>query len=488
MLFTSGLFFFIYLPIVLLGFYFIARVMGQKPATIWLGLASLFFYGYWSPIYIILLLSSIIGNYFVGLLIVRSRGKASSAWITGFFVSLNLFLLFYFKYYNFFVNSAGLGLIGFPVLNVVLPIGISFFTFTQIAYLVDVHRGKVDEADFFHYVLFVSYFPHLIAGPILHHQEMMPQFAAAQTYRLNVPSIVVGLSYLAIGMIKKVVIADSISPFADAAFTAAGAGNIDCLGAWYGAICYTLQLYFDFSGYSDMAIGLSYLFNIKLPFNFNSPYKSRSITEFWRRWHLTLSRFLRDYLYFTLGGNRSGAVRRYLNLLITMLLGGMWHGAAWTFVIWGGLHGLYLMINHSWRWVEEKLGLTAITATWPGRAASWLITMVAVIIGWVFFRASSVPEALTMLSAMFAPAGAAPASNLHASDWFVPFALIAVCVGLPNSQQWVEPLFDHLRSPDRSWLLRNSRGFYIGATSAFCTLLVLIAASRTESAFIYFNF
>lgn len=488
MLFTSGLFFFIYLPIVLFGFYVIARVMGQKPASIWLGLASLFFYGYWSPIYIFLLLSSIVGNYLAGLLIVRNRGQAASAWITGFSVSLNLLLLFYFKYYNFFVNSVGLGVIGFPVLNVLLPIGISFFTFTQIAYLVDVHRGKANEADFFHYVLFVSYFPHLIAGPILHHQEMMPQFAATRTYRLSVPSLVVGLSYFGIGLVKKVVIADSLSPLADAAFAAAGAGNIDSLWAWHGAICYTLQLYFDFSGYSDMAIGLSYLFNIKLPFNFDLPYKSRSIIEFWRRWHLTLSRFLRDYLYFTLGGNCCGVFRRYLNLMITMLLGGLWHGAAWTFVIWGGLHGLYLIINHGWRWVEEKLGLTAVTANWAGRTASWLITMVAVIIGWVFFRASSVPEALTMLNAMFIPTGVASVPYLQASDWFAPLVLLAVCVGLPNSQQWVEPLFDTLRRPDAAWLLRRSRGLTIGATTAFCTLLVLIAASRTESAFIYFNF
>jgi alginate O-acetyltransferase complex protein AlgI len=282
---------------------------------------------------------------------------------------------------------------------VILPLGISFFTFTQIAFLVDTYQGKVKEFNFVHYALFVTYFPHLIAGPVLHHSEMMPQFAKRAVCRINWDNMAVGLSIFVLGLAKKVLLADSVSDFSTPVFEAVKAGGTPMLiEAWVGALAYTLQLYFDFSAYSDMAIGLSLMFNVRLPLNFNSPYKATSIIEFWRCWHMTLSRFLRDYLYIPLGGSRLGTSRRYANLVITMLLGGLWHGAGWTFVIWGALHGFYLLLNHAWRAFKARLG-------WDdgGRLAALgagALTFLAVVVGWVFFRADSYTSAVTMLQGM----------------------------------------------------------------------------------------
>ncbi len=315
-------------------------------------------------------------------------------------ISVNLIFLIYFKYANFFVDNLN-HLTGstWALANVVLPLGISFFTFTQIAYLVDTAQGKVKEFNFVRYALFVTYFPHLIAGPVLHHAEMMPQFAKRAVCRINWDNVAVGLSIFVLGLAKKVLIADSVADFSTPIFEAVKAGGTPMLfEAWIGALAYTLQLYFDFSAYSDMAVGLSSMFNVRLPLNFNSPYKATSIIEFWRRWHMTLSRFLRDYLYIPLGGSRLGASRRYVNLMLTMLLGGLWHGAGWTFVIWGALHGCYLLVNHAWRGIKQRMG-------WRngGRVATLgagALTFLAVVVGWVFFRADSFSSAITMLQGM----------------------------------------------------------------------------------------
>ena len=315
-------------------------------------------------------------------------------------IAVNLIFLIYFKYANFFVDNLN-ALTGsaWTLANVVLPLGISFFTFTQIAFLVDTYQGKVKEFNFVHYALFVTYFPHLIAGPVLHHAEMMPQFARRSVCRINWDNVAVGLSIFVLGLAKKVLLVDSVADFSTPVFEAVKAGGEPMLiEAWVGALAYTLQLYFDFSAYSDMAIGLSLMFNVRLPLNFNSPYKATSIIEFWRCWHMTLSRFLRDYLYIPLGGSRLGTSRRYVNLMLTMLLGGLWHGAGWTFVIWGALHGSYLLINHAWREVKARLG-------WGngGRLAALgagALTFLAVVVGWVFFRADSFSSALTMLQGM----------------------------------------------------------------------------------------
>jgi D-alanyl-lipoteichoic acid acyltransferase DltB (MBOAT superfamily) len=264
---------------------------------------------------------------------------------------------------------------GWDAGTIVLPIGISFYTFTQIAYVVDTLQGKVTERSVLSYLLFVTYFPHLVAGPVLHHAEMMPQFRVRENLAPRAENLARGLTFLVAGLFKKVVLADGCAPIANAAFAGASAG-LTPGDAWLGAIAYSLQIYFDFSGYSDMAVGISLLFNIDLPVNFHSPYRARSVVDFWRRWHMTLSRFLRDYLYIPLGGNRKGPLRRHANLLATMLLGGLWHGANWTFVVWGGLHGLYLVVNHLWRQHFGRQGppVPAVSALY------WLLTLLAVVV------------------------------------------------------------------------------------------------------------
>lgn len=407
MLFNSYGFIFIFLPIVLVGFFGLARI-GNLYATAWLALASIFFYGYWNPIYIGLLLISIICNYAFATWLSKIGARQATSNkqnLLIFAIAANLALLAYYKYANFFVSSIS-DVVGssWRVGEIVLPLGISFFTFTQIAFLVDTYQGKVKEQNFIRYLLFVTYFPHLIAGPVLHHKEMMPQFARPSTFSFDRNTFALGVTIFVLGLAKKVLLADSLAEFPGPIFAAlASGGQPAVFEAWIGALSYTLQLYFDFSGYSDMAIGLSLMFNVRLPLNFNSPYKAASIIEFWRRWHMTLSRFLRDYLYIPLGGSRNGKVRRYLNLAATMLLGGLWHGAAWTFVIWGGLHGIYLVINHAWRALKQKLG-------WGDgglilRIFSIALTFLAVVVAWVFFRADSYASALTMLSGMFGQHG-----------------------------------------------------------------------------------
>lgn len=329
-------------------------------------------------------------NYQMGRLLYLARGNKHQAQVLlGVGISLNLLALGYYKYANFFIISFN-QLFNFHLFapNVVLPLAISFFTFTQSAYLVDAYRGETKNYDFLTYSLFVLFFPHLIAGPIVRHHELVPQFEKVRNFVFSHKNMAMGITMFILGLAKKVLIADNISPWVAPIF--AHASDCTFVEAWVGALSYTFQLYFDFSGYSDMAIGLGWMMNIDLPINFNSPYKSTSISEFWRRWHITLSNFLRDYLYIPLGGNRRGELRRYTNLLITMLLGGLWHGAGWTFVVWGGLHGLFLVINHAWR--KLNIPLPKILA--------WAITFFAVVISWVFFRAHSIHDGIEMAQTM----------------------------------------------------------------------------------------
>ena len=408
MLFNSYSFIFLFLPVVLVGFFQLGRIHHAYAAA-WLALASLFFYGYWNPAYIGLLLGSIVGNYGFGMWIakagVRQEDRRKKHLLIAA-ITLNLALLAYYKYANFFLSSAN-SLVGtnLSLGEIILPLGISFFTFTQIAFLVDTYQGKVKEYNFIHYLLFVTYFPHLIAGPVLHHKDMMPQFARTSTYHINWDNGATGLLLFTLGLCKKVLWADSLAPYATAIFDGVNHGmTIGTLPtiyeAWSGALAYTLQIYFDFSGYTDMALGIALMFNIRLPINFNSPYKSTSIIDFWRRWHITLSTFLRDYLYIPLGGNRHGKLRRYGNLLATMLLGGLWHGAGWTFVLWGALHGAYLVINNLWRELVAERYLRWVPG-WIGTLAGGALTFTAVVAAWVVFRADNMAQAMVMLNAMF---------------------------------------------------------------------------------------
>ena len=389
----------------------------------------------------------------------------------------------------------------FTLNKIILPLAISFFTFQQITYLVDSYKGETKEYSFLNYCLFVTFFPQLIAGPIVHHREVMPQFADKSTYRFNPENLVVGLTIFILGLFKKVVFADTIATFATPVFDAAAHGtSINFLTAWGGALAYSLQLYFDFSGYTDMAIGSARMFGIKLPLNFNSPYKASSIIDFWRRWHMTLSSFLRDYLYIPLGGNRKGKQRRNLNLMITMLLGGLWHGAGWNFIFWGGLHGIYLIINHQWQTLTKFLGYDPKKSSWWVKALSILVTFLAIVVSWVFFRAADMNAAIAILQGMVGKNGGIfyYESGL-VKTYLLSLALLAIAWFTPNTQQWLEkyqPALDtKVRMLNWSWFdslwqklyWRPNRifGFVLGSA---IFLIVKIALQAPQSEFLYFDF
>ncbi len=371
---------------------------------VWLIFSSLFFYAWWKPVYLILLLGSIAFNFLLGSLLSGKqtpRAPQSVFWLT-IGIAVNLVVLGYFKYSSFFVtNFNHLTNSNFHFNKIILPLAISFFTFQQIAYLVDAYRGRTKTYSLLQYCLFVTFFPQLIAGPIVHHSEMFPQFNKPGLLSINWSNTSIGVTIFAIGLFKKVVMADGLSTYATPVFSAAEQGVvIHFFEGWTSALSYTFQLYFDFSGYSDMAIGIAKMFNIELPQNFKSPYKSKNIIEFWRRWHITLSRFLKHYLYIPLGGNRKGNRRRYTSLMVTMLLGGLWHGASWTFVIWGGLHGLYLTLNHGWQQFCKSFGFNLKKSSFTGRCVGRLITFLSVVVAWVIFRAESFSGAINVLSGM----------------------------------------------------------------------------------------
>ncbi len=371
-----------------IGYFALSRIKKNELQLLWLLGASLFFYSWWDIKYLPILLASIFINFQLGKLLGRLSTKKKFVLIIG--ISFNLLLLLYFKHFDFFIeNYNDLFSQKINSLNLIIPLGISFFTFQQIAFLVDVYKNKTSDYKFLHYATYVSFFPQLIAGPIVHHKFLMPQFDDHSKRKINVRNISLGLFIFSIGLFKKVVIADSLAGFVSSGYSSAI--MISSIEAWALSLSYTLQLYFDFSGYADMAIGSALLINIRLPINFNSPYKAKNIQEFWRRWHMTLSQFLRDYIYVPLGGNRLSHFVKYRNILVTFLLGGIWHGAGWTFIFWGGLHGFALIILSLWRKIGWKLPI----------ALSWFITFNFVNIAWIFFRAEDFGTAIKILRAMF---------------------------------------------------------------------------------------
>jgi len=371
LLFNSRIFVFCFLPATLAGFWVCARLAGSRAARLWLVAASLVFYGWWRPAFLPLLAGSILANFCLGRRLHGPHGKAWLVWGLAF----NLALLAYFKYRGFFAALAG-----FPAVSLVLPLGISFFTFQQIMFLVDKYRGEIPtKIPLLDYACFVAFFPHLIAGPIVRPRDIIPQFQALRPLDGFAARVTDGLEIFFLGLAKKVVLADSFAKLSDPGFAAAVHHPLTLIEAWAALLAYTLQIYFDFSGYSDMAIGIAKMFGIAFPRNFNSPYKAENIADFWRRWNITLSQFLRDYLYIPLGGNRKGEARRLVNLMITMLLGGLWHGAALKFLVWGGLHGVYLTIHR---------GFSRLPVRLP-RFAARLLTLAAVILAWVPFRAQN---------------------------------------------------------------------------------------------------
>ncbi len=393
MLFNSYEFIFAFLPIT----FFIYFYLNSKRLTIaskgFLVFASLFFYSWWNIVYLPLILISMLFNYVVGSSLIKEniqKERVNKKILLTFGIIGNLALLGYFKYADFFISNINTASgTNFDLLHLALPLAISFFTFQQIAYLVDSYRGETSEYDFLNYALFVTFFPQLIAGPIVHHKEMMPQFVKTSNLVKNYKNIALGLFIFSIGLFKKVVIADTFAVWATNGFDKAVTLNL--IEAWAASLSYTFQLYFDFSGYTDMAIGIALLFNITLPINFNSPYKATDIQDFWKRWHITLSRFLKDYIYIPLGGNRVGEFRTYTNLMATFILAGLWHGAGWTFVFWGFLHGMALVIHRAW----QKLGFKLYS--W----LAWFITFNFINIAWVFFRAKEWNDAVRVLDGMF---------------------------------------------------------------------------------------
>ena len=475
MLFNSYGFIFLFLPAVLLGTFALGR-LGHLAAVIWLALASLAFYAFGNWQFVPLLMASIAFNYAVGYLLIEKKLQPSArhaALIAG--VGGDLLILGIFKYAGFFAANLNAMFGTSLTVSILLPVGISFYTFTQIAFLVDAYRGNVARYALPHYALFVTWFPHLIAGPILHHRDMIPQFERAAIRRPDAHLILCGVIIFAIGLFKKTCLADGIQPLVALAF-GAPAPSFD--HAWIGALAYTFQLYFDFSGYSDMAIGISLMFGVFLPLNFDSPYKASNIIDFWRRWHMTLSKFLRDYLYIPLGGNRRGRVLRYVNLMVTMLLGGLWHGAAWTFVAWGALHGIYLCVNHAWNhFVPAPPPRFAPLA----KLATGALTFLAVVVAWVFFRADSFASALTVLSGMTNPATAVFGRDEVAKILFI--AVYAAIVWFaPNTQTLMR--YDHENRTVGAGIEFRAFPLYAAAAVLACGILGI----QQHSEFIYFRF
>jgi alginate O-acetyltransferase complex protein AlgI len=479
MLFNSYPFIFLFLPIALFGYFALGRFSNLAP-VIWLALASLAFYAVSNRQFVALLLASIAFNYFIGWLLIAVRLRSGSRFaVLAVGVAGDLIVLGTFKYAGFLAANLNAMFSMSLGVNVLLPVGISFYTFTQIAFLVDAYRGKVARYALPHYALFVTYFPHLIAGPILHHKDMIPQFEAAESKSPNPHLILCGLMIFAIGLFKKTGLADGIQPLVSLAFGSETTPSFD--QAWIGALAYTFQLYFDFSGYSDMAIGISLMFGIFLPINFNSPYKATSIIDFWRRWHMTLSQFLRDYLYVPLGGNRHGRVLRYVNLMVTMVLGGLWHGAAWTFVAWGALHGAYLCINHAWNhFVPAVAPRFARTAD----IAAFILTFLCVVIAWVFFRADNMASALSVLSKMADPTQIIFGRGEMANTMFV-MVYAALAWFAPNTQAIMG--YDHEnRTVGETLGAWSTRPTFLYASAAVLAFGILGIQQHSE--FIYFRF
>ncbi len=486
MLFNSAPYLFCFLPIAVLFFWLIARLHSNKLAALWLALCSLFFYGWWNPSFLPLLIVSIIFNYTMGIFIEWSKRYGLSGTCLFFAVLCNLSLLGLFKYADFFIGITNhLTNTDISLLHLALPLGISFFTFTQIAFLVDVHRGIAKEYSPIHYLLFVTYFPHLIAGPILHHKEMMPQFAANKTYLPQAESFALGLFLFSVGLFKKVVIADHIAPSANETFNAADSGMaISFVDGWIGALSYTMQLYFDFSGYVDMAIGSSKMLGIDLPINFNSPYKAVNISDFWRRWHMTLGRFFRDYVYVPLGGNRKGLHRTQVNIVGVMLLSGLWHGAGWTFIIWGGMHATLSVINNYWRAFRVTvLKHNLENSTFIGRAVSILLTFICIVFCWVYFRATTLGGANTIALAMLN----FESSNfikdiLENSKIVVHLGILMLIVWLlPNTSEMANPKSRIHWRPNALWLILSLFFMLSGC-------LFMLYGANDVSEFLYFNF
>ncbi len=526
MLFNSFLFLLIFLPIAL-GVHYLLGALQPRLAALWLCVASLLFYGWWNPQFVVLLSGSILFNYLVSLAILGlAKRPRLQMLVTGLGIAADLLLLVHYKYFAAMVNFVhDLGFAVGPMDALILPLGISFFTFTQIGYLLDCRAGVVNDRSPLSYVLFVTFFPHLIAGPILHHKEMMPQFSKPETYRFHADNLSVGGMLFVIGLAKKVLLADSIAPYADAGF--ASTGELQFWGAWATATSYALQLYFDFSGYSDMALGLARMFGIRFPLNFNSPYKATSIIDFWARWHITLTRYITAYLYYPVAmavtrwrsrhgrPNGPGAVATpggfasmiVLPTVFAMGLAGIWHGAGLQFLIFGLLHAAYLAINHAWRIFRGGRGPAAKRSN--SRLQQFgclLLTFAAVLVAQAFFRADGVAQAWQLVQGMAGVRGWESMENLGylggmglADGWrllvghHVQVLYVAVLLAIvwlaPNAHQIMGVYSPALAKPDpaaRSWMRWQPNVAWLLVMLGM--LLVCLLNLHKESRFLYFQF
>jgi alginate O-acetyltransferase complex protein AlgI len=459
MLFNSQVFIVGFLPPVLALYYALAAHRAARQAVV--VLASLAFYGWWDIRFVPLLAGLTLANW----LIAQWFGRARASWIPIFGVVMNLAVLGLFKYADFF-RGTFYEIMGdrWQPWQLILPLGISFFVFQKISYLIDLRRGDRHIYHFLDFCMFVFFFPQLIAGPIVRHNEIIHQFAENPRRADTWENLSRGFMLFLIGVAKKVALADTLSLLADPLFAKALATPLNAAEAWTACGAYTLQIYFDFSGYSDMAIGLALMFGLRLPFNFNAPYRAVSIRDFWRRWHMTLSRFLRDYLYIPLGGNRCGAVRQAVNVVLTMLLGGLWHGANWTFVAWGGLHGAALAVNHVWQ--QRGLHLP--------RGLAWAVTLLFVMAGWVLFRSPTFAAAGDVLGSLLGRHGV---GSLKLDREYVAALIGGAGIALlgPTSQ---EAALAKLQP--QPWLAVPA-----GVILAY---LLLLVGGRLPNVFIYFQF
>jgi alginate O-acetyltransferase complex protein AlgI len=471
LLFSSIPFVFLFLPLSLVGYFLCVKFLAPSGKLVWLALASVGFYAYWRVDYLPILLGSIVVNFAIAsaiqIQVERSGSRQKLAYFLLFIgVAFNLGLLGYFKYFDFLIETTN-ATIGSHIstFDLVLPLAISFFTFQQIAYLVDSYKGATVRGSFLNYFVFVTFFPQLIAGPIVHHREMMPQFMRKSLGVFRWKNLLIGLTIFSLGLFKKIVLADQFAVYADLGY--ADFQNMSVIDAWLTTLSYTFQLYFDFSGYSDMAIGAARMFGIVLPLNFFSPYKATSIQQFWRRWHMTLSRFLKEFVYVPLGGNRRSETRVNLNLFATFVLGGIWHGAGWTFILWGAIHGIALVIGRAF----GKFGIAL------PRTLNWLMTFLTVHIAWVFFRSENFPQAISILKTLFGvdvpdgPSNIVIMENETASLYLL--AAFVIVLAMPNTSEFTRDV--------------RSKRKVVFAALLFGVACTTMLASSSE-VFLYYNF
>ncbi|MCO6400924.1 MAG: MBOAT family protein [Verrucomicrobia bacterium] len=479
MIFCSYEFLFLFLPLVLLGYYFVFARVGR---TAFLTLMSYLFYGWWDYRFCGLLLLSTVLDHWVGRFIVGAKTRAGARrWLIVSVVA-NLSVLGFFKYFDLGASTANYlaSLLGadaplVPLLHLVLPVGISFYTFQTMSYAIDLYQGRAKLArDWWSFACYVALFPQLVAGPIVRYHELAEQLVER---RHSLAKFTNGTALFILGLAKKVLLADGVAPLVPLAFDVHQPGLLD---GWVGTLAYAMQIYFDFSGYSDMAVGLGLMFGFRFPINFDSPYKSVSITDFWRRWHISLSSWLRDYLYIPLGGNRIGSRRTYVNLFLVMLLGGLWHGANWTFVAWGAFHGLLLAWERLRR--NRSAAPSAFSRPW---------TFILVCFAWVLFRAPTLPAALNVWKALIGLEGL---GNLAAYGGALQLnvalaILVAVCFlswFAPNSWSLLRPDNDDPPSPfGVAWSSVLLRTAMYAALALLCIGAILI---NTSSPFLYFQF